>query len=182
VIVDSFHKFVDACPKLEKVKFDYFCEGIHLYDILYLLNHTNAINSIDAYFDCDYRDMGVNEIEEEEVERINNVATRSLILRSLISRSLNDLDESLNATYLLSIFEKCPMLEKVAVDFWEIVDEAIFSTVAWREMIANNWQHLQSLTYIMLNGVISLPTGKISKYLAYFQSSTSRRRNRYCQQ
>jgi len=44
---DNFHTFVDACPNLEKVKFD-SCKGIHLYHILYLLNHTNALKSIDV--------------------------------------------------------------------------------------------------------------------------------------
>ena len=44
---DSFRKFVDACPNLEKVKFD-SCEGINLYHILHLLIHTNALKSIDV--------------------------------------------------------------------------------------------------------------------------------------
>jgi len=50
---DGFRKFVDACPNLENVKFD-ICEGIH---ILYLLNHANALKSIDACFSCKARNM-----------------------------------------------------------------------------------------------------------------------------
>jgi len=53
---DSFHKFVYACPNLEKVKFEE-CQGIRLYHILYLLNHANALKSIDVNFCYEYRNM-----------------------------------------------------------------------------------------------------------------------------
>jgi len=99
------------------------------------------LKSIDVYlcydmFQVDTIDM--NEIEEE-------VYTVNTTMRSLILRDLGELDNVSYATCLLSIFKKCPMVEKVVVNFFNF-SQNLFPVVAWCEMIANNWQHLQSLT------------------------------------
>ena len=82
----------------------------------------------------------MNEIEKEGTNNATNTTVKSLILKFLGS-----LDDGFNSTYLLSIFKKCPMVEKVFIDLEEI-RKGIFPIIAWCEMIANNWQHLQSLT------------------------------------
>jgi len=141
---DSFHKFVDACPNLEMVKFD-MCKGINLYHILYLLNHANVLESIYVFFLYYTRklvgDAQMNQIEEEAmINKRVNTTMKSLILENLFQFEVS------NATYyLLSIFKKCPMLEKVVVDFW-LLEEAMLPIIGWHKIIANNWQHMQSLT------------------------------------
>jgi len=137
---DSFHKFVDACPNLQKVKFD-LCEGIHLYHILYLLNHATALKSINVDFH-----YSVSEVENLYVDEIGiNTTLKSLVLQHFGTFSNETFPHAV--VHLLSIFKKCPMVKVVVVDFYNIPHN-VFSVVAWCEMIAINWQLVQYLTLI----------------------------------
>jgi len=88
-------------------------------------------------------EVQTNEIDEEE-ESNNRINTT---MKSLVLRNLDNLDGDIsNTTLLLSVFKKCPMLEKVVVEFWKMEEEEEEEEEAWCEIIANNWQHLQFLT------------------------------------
>jgi len=184
---DSFRKFVGACPNLEKVKFD-SCKEIHLYHILYLLNHTNALKSIDICFYKYVSNVGAVNINEiEEVAGTSDSLNTSM--KSLVLTNLNTPYAVFNGTLLLSVFKKCPMLEKVVVDFWEMEEETFY--FVWRETIANNWQHLQSLTlqyaaWMMTNNELIMNAlesccGKGLKELSIYGKVTNALIARICQ-
>jgi len=88
-------------------------------------------------------EVQTNEIDEEE-ESNNRINTT---MKSLVLRNLGNLDGDVsNTTLLLSVFKQCPMFEKVVVEFWKMEKEEEEEEEGWCEIIANNWQHLQSLT------------------------------------